>query len=99
LREFGLEVITEISKLPKIMYLGSPKKIKPSKQGGFRCLELRIKHKNNICRFFFKVEEPNYIVIYGFTKKTDKTDKKDILKGENNLQDYIENKNSIKFDY
>jgi len=29
LREFGLEVITEISKLPKIMYLGSPKKIKP----------------------------------------------------------------------
>ena len=98
-KEFGLEAIAEISKLPEIMYLGFGKKIKPFKQGGFKCLELRIKHKNNICRFFFITEEPNYIVLCGFTKKTDKTDKKDILKGENSLQDYLNNKKSISFDY
>jgi len=98
-KEFGLEAIAEISKLPEIMYLGFAKKIKPFKQGNFKCLELRIKHKNNICRFFFVIEEPNYIVLYGFTKKTDKTDKKDIAKGESNLQDYLKNKNSIIFDY
>jgi len=98
-KEFGLEAITQISKLPEIMYLGFGKKIKSFKQGSFKCLELRIKHKNNICRFFFVVEEPNYIVLYGFTKKTNKTDKKDIAKGESSLKDYLKNKNSIIFDY
>jgi phage-related protein len=98
-KEFGLQAIAEIGKIPEIMYLGYSQKIKSFKQGAFKCLELRVKHKNNICRFFFIVEEPNYIVLYGFTKKTQKTEKNDIARGENNLKDYLKNKNSIIFDY
>lgn len=98
-KEFGLEAMAEIGKLPEIVYLGSTNKIKPFKQGDFKCLELRVKYRNNICRFFFVIEDPNYIVLYGFTKKTNKTDKKDISKGENNLQDYLKTKNSIIFDH
>jgi phage-related protein len=98
-KEFGLDVIAEIGKLPEIMYLGSTKKIKSFKQGDFKCIELRILHKNNLSRLFFVVEEPNFIVLYGFTKKTNKTDKKDIVRGESNLRDYQKNKYSILFDY
>lgn len=98
-KEFGLDVIAEIGKLPEIMYLGSTKKLKYFKQGDFKCLELRILHKSNLSRLFFVIEEPNFIVLYGFTKKTNKTDKKDIVRGESNLRDYQKNKYSILFDY
>ena len=96
---FGAEAIQQLQNLPETFYLQKPKAIKIIKQSNFKCYELRVKYKNNICRFFFIVEEPNYIVLYGFTKKTQKTDKKDINQGEKNLQDYLKNKISIKFDY
>lgn len=96
---FAWEAIAQISKIPQIMYLGLSDKIKPFKQGNFKCFELRVKHKNNICRFFFIIQEPDYIVFYGFTKKTQSTDEKDISKGENNLKDYLITKNSIEFKY
>jgi phage-related protein len=97
-KEFGLEVLVQLRNLPEIFYLGKAKALKVIKNGKFKCYELRVKHKNNICRFFFVIEEPNYIVIHGFTKKTQKTEKKDLKQGEKNLNNYLETKNSILFD-
>jgi phage-related protein len=98
-KEFGLEALVQLRNLPEIMYLGRPKALKVIKNGKFKCYQLRVKHKNNICRFFFVIQQPNYIVIHGFTKKTQKTDKKDLKRGEKNLNDYLETKNSILFDF
>ena len=64
---------------------------------GSNCYELRVKSDNNICRFFYKVEKPNFIVIYGFTKKTQKTDKKDVKQGQNNLELYHLLNHKLKF--
>lgn len=71
--------------------------IKPFKQGKFKCWELRIQSQSNICRFFYQVKEPNIIVIHGFTKKTQKTDSRDINTAINNLDMYNTNPKFIKY--
>lgn len=55
--------------------------------------ELRVKVANDICRlFYFHHKEKLYVLTSGYTKKTDKTDKKEIqraLRIRNNfLQEY-----------
>ncbi len=72
--------------------------IKVIKSGKSNYYELRVKAGSDICRFFFVVKDPNYIVLYGFTKKTQKTDSKDLKLGERNLQDFLLNQSSITID-
>ena len=60
--------------------------------------ELRVQSGNDICRFFFVIEEPEIIVLYGFTKKSQKTKVKDINAGIEAFNKYQENKHSINFD-
>lgn len=90
------EALYRLIDLPKHFYLFN--NIKIFKHGKIKCYELKVKRGSDICRFFFKVEEPNYIIIYGFTKKTQKTDKKDIKQGERNFKDYENNKIAIYLD-
>ena len=74
------------------------KDIKPIKSEKAKLFELRVQSKNDICRFFFVIERPNVIVLYGFTKKTQKTDKKDINAGIRAFEEYQETKLSIPLD-
>lgn len=90
------EALTMLQNLPKEYYLFT--NIKPFRHGNFRCYELRVKCKNDICRFFFTIEEPHFIVVYGFTKKSQKTENRDIARGEKNLDDYRHNKIAILID-
>lgn len=71
--------------------------IKPMKNLGVKFFELKVQSKSNICRFFFVIEEPNVIVLYGFTKKTQKTDKKDLNAGIRAYENYKETKLTIPF--
>ena len=41
-----------------------------------------------ICRFFYVLDSPSVIVFFGFTKETQKTDKKDVEQGLRNFQNY-----------
>lgn len=43
------------------------------------------------------MEKPNVIVVYGFTKKTQKTEQKDIKKGLQQLNEYKNTKSSVAF--
>ena len=47
--------------------------IKIIKTGKVNFYELKVKAGSDACRFFFTVEKPNYVIFYGFTKKTQKT--------------------------
>lgn len=96
-KELFTEAIANIQELP--LSHKTLNNIKPFKHGKFSCYELRIKCGNDICRFFYKIEHPNFLVIHGFTKKTPKTSKKDISKGESNLYIYNQTKLKIKFPY
>ena len=69
--------------------------IKIIKTGKINFYELRVKSGSDICRFFFLVEKPNYIVFYGFTKKTQKTDSKDLKQGQKYLLDFLESKTAV----
>ena len=69
--------------------------IKIIKTGKINFYELRVKSGSDICRFFFLVEKPNYIVFYGFTKKTQKTDNKDLKQGQKYLIDFLESKTVV----
>jgi phage-related protein len=69
--------------------------IKIIKTGKINFYELRVKVGTNICRFFFLIEKPNYVIFYGFTKKTQKTDSKDLKQGQKNLIDLNENQTAI----
>jgi phage-related protein len=41
------------------------------------------------------MEKPKIITVYGFTKKTQKTEKRDISQGINFLEMYLSDKNTI----
>lgn len=88
--------ITSLKNLPEKIYTN--KDVKPIKTTKYSLKELRVQSGTNICRFFFVIENPNVIVVYGFTKKTQKTDKKDINSGIDKLEDYLENKLTINLD-
>lgn len=87
------EAVKSLYSLPQDFYLF--RNIKHFKHGSKKFYELRVRHKNNICRFFFTVESPNLIVVYGFTKKTQKTEKQDIEKGIDYLKDYEQKPQTI----
>ena len=91
------EAVANIKSLPDLHSTFT--NIEHFKLGKFRCYELRVMHKNNICRFFYTIEKPNFVIIHGFTKKTQKTERKEIKKGENNLYIYQNSKSKILFPY
>ena len=90
------KAIYSLSNLPMKIYVNSD--IKSIKTNLGKLFELRIQSKSDICRFFFVIENPNVIVLYGFTKKTQKTDTKDINSGVQAYQEYQTSKKSIAFD-
>jgi phage-related protein len=85
---------SEITDLPKLIF-ARHKGIKPFKIKDESFFELKVRYKNNAFRFFFTMEEPDVIVVYGFSKKTQKTEKKDIKKGLQYLKNYKETQSSI----
>jgi phage-related protein len=85
---------SEITDLPKLIF-ARHKDIKPFKTNGESFFELKVRYKNNAFRFFFVLKKPNIIVVYGFTKKTQKTEKKDINKGLEYLKDYSNQEKSL----
>jgi len=92
-QDLAKQAIKDLFALPEHFYLFT--NIKHFKHGSKKFYELRVRHKNSICRFFFVAENPNLIVVYGFTKKTQKTEEKDIKKGINSLKQYQNSQNSI----
>jgi phage-related protein len=90
------KAITNITQLPYKIY--SNQDIKHIITSKVKLYELRVQSKSNICRFFFVIERPNVIVLYGFTKKSQKTDKKDINSGITAYEEYESNKKTISFD-
>ncbi len=91
------KAITSLVTLPNRIYQN--KDIKLIKSEKAKLYEIRIQSKNDICRFFFVIEKPNIIVLYGFTKKTQKTETRDIKAGLREFENYQENKKTIPFDY
>lgn len=92
----AVKAITCLSDLPNRIYLN--KDIKPIKSEKAKLFELRVQSKSDICRFFFVIERPNVIVLYGFTKKSQKTDKRDLNYGIIAYEEYQINKKTIPFD-
>ena len=93
----GKKALSMLKDLNKLVYLNQH--IKPFKQGKFRCSELRVRYKKDICRFFFIANEPHFIVFHGFTKKTEKTEAHDVAQGLKNLQSYLYSKNAIDLEF
>ena len=91
--DLGAKAIQSIIDLGQKFY--SFDDIKVIKTGKVNFYELRIKSGSDICRFFFLVEKPNYVIFYGFTKKTQKTDSKDLKTGQRNLIDFLDNQIAI----
>ncbi len=72
--------------------------IKPIKIDKTKFYELRVKSGSDICRFFFVIQKPNVILLFGFTKKTQKTTKKDLKQGINRYCNFIDTKTMIDLD-
>jgi phage-related protein len=89
------KAIASIKLLPYKIY--NQEDVAPMKDKGRTVYwELKIRSSTNICRFFYTIVEPNIVVIHGFTKKTQKTDRKDIEKGLRNLEHYKQNNLAIR---
>lgn len=95
-QEAGEKCLFMIKDLP-LHYYTKNKSIKHFTDAKHSFFELKVKHKNNEFRFFFVTQKPNMIVLYGFTKKTQKTDKRDVNQGINNLELYLDNQKTIPF--
>jgi phage-related protein len=93
-REMSKKAIQSLKRLPLKIYDGQD--IKPFASGKHKFWELRVRGGSNICRFFYIVQNPNVIVLFGFTKKTQKTDTKDIKNGIKCLEDFLEKGLTIK---
>jgi len=87
------QAIKDLYSLPQHFYLFT--NIKHFRHGSKKFYELRVRHKSDICRFFFTVVNPNFIVVYGFTKKTQKTEKQDVQKCVDYLDSFNKNSGSI----
>ncbi len=86
--------VSDIIDLPKLIFLRH-KHIKFFKTAKHSFFELKSRYKNNEFRFFFILEKPSIIVIYGFTKKSQKTEKIDIKNAIGELGNYLKRKTSI----
>jgi phage-related protein len=94
--KFGAKALQSIIDLPfKYFHFDDIKVIKSGKQNYY---ELRVKSGTNICRFFFVIIEPNFVIFYGFTKKQQKTNSRDLKIGLKNLEDLSKNLNVIEVD-
>lgn len=92
--EMAIKATSALISLPTKIVLGDD--IKPMKNNGKTAFwELRVQSGSNICRFFYVLDRPNVIVFFGFTKQTQKTDKKDIEQGLRNLESYRDYQNSV----
>ena len=96
-KEMGIKALIEILNLPNKYELFND--IKVMKSGKYKFYELRVKSKTNICRFFFIVENPDFIVLLGFTKKTQKTEKNHLDKVKDIIEDYKLNKITVNFKF
>jgi phage-related protein len=92
-----IKCVDQILNLPLLVFTRH-KSIKPFEIKNTNLFELKVRHDNNAIRFFFIIERPNVIVLYGFTKKSQKTDKRDIKQGLKNLKQYLQTKKSITLD-
>lgn len=92
--EAHIKCLDQILNLPSLIFLRH-KSVKAFNIKGYSLFELKIRHKNNAFRFFFVMQKPDVVVLYGFTKKTQKTDKKDVKFGMENLKDYLEKQKTI----
>ncbi|MBU1018902.1 MAG: type II toxin-antitoxin system RelE/ParE family toxin [Patescibacteria group bacterium] len=95
-KKLGIKAFDKIKNLPAYFY--SKRNIKHFRHGDFKCFELRVRLGNNICRLFFVIDGEKFIIFHGFTKKTQKTNNKDIEQGRKNLTDYSNNKIAIAID-
>ena len=93
-KEATIKCLDELKDLPISVYNRS-KNIKPFKNYKHNFFELKVKQKNNEFRFFFIMEKANIIVVHGFTKKTQKTEKRDLSQGVNTLELYLIDKKTI----
>jgi phage-related protein len=90
----GKRALSMLKELNKLVYLNQH--VEPFREGKFRCIELKVRYKNDVCRFFFVADEPYFIVFHGFTKKTRKTEEREVAHGLKNLQSYLYSKNAIE---
>ena len=61
--------------------------------GSRKLFEIRIKDKANIHRiFYFAFTGKKLIILYGFTKKTDKTPGREIVIAEKRMEEYLSRK-------
>jgi phage-related protein len=95
--DLHIKCVDNILNLPEMIFI-KHKNIKSFKIKKYTLFELKIRYKNDAFRFFFIMEKPDIIVLYGFTKKTQKTEKKDIKNGVKNLKDYLKNQKSVSFE-
>lgn len=86
--------VSDIIDLPKLVFLRH-KHIKFFKTAKHSFFELKSRHKNNEFRFFFILEKSSIIIIYGFTKKSQKTEKIHIKNAIDELENYLKRKTSI----
>lgn len=93
--ENATNCLKHIEALP-LLVLNKSKEIKSFTHPKLKLMELKVKGKNKTeFRFFFIIEHPNLIVVYGFDKKTQKTEKRDVNSGVLNLEMYLMDKTTI----
>jgi len=61
--------------------------------GSRKLFEMRLKDKSNIHRiFYFAFTGKKFILLHGFTKKTDKTPGREIVIAERRMEEYLSRK-------
>lgn len=84
--QYVFELIKQVERVPKkfLKYLS----------GTNGLYEVRIEYQSDIYRIFCCFDEGKLVVLFnGFQKKTQKTPKKEIKKGERIMKEYFERKN------
>ncbi len=84
--QYVFELIKQVERVPKkfLKYLS----------GTNGLYEVRIEYQSDIYRIFCCFDEEKLVVLFnGFQKKTQKTPKKEIKKGERIMKEYFERKN------
>ena len=84
--QYVLELIKQVDRVPK--------KFLKHLSGTNGLYEIRIEYQSDIYRVFCCFDEGKLVVLFnGFQKKTQKTPKKEIEKGERIMKEYFERKN------
>lgn len=84
--QYVFELIKQVERVPK--------KFLKHLSGTNGLYEVRIEYQSDIYRIFCCFDEGKLVVLFnGFQKKTQKTPKKEIKKGERIMKEYFERKN------